>query len=281
MEGWDGTRDGEPSDLTRRRWRNFGISGAKLIWGGEAVAVRHDGRANPNQLLMTPATQPAIAALRERADRRAPRALRRERRRRSLRRPSAHALGPLRAADRLRSAGAARRRVRHPVLDRRFPNGVRVLTDDELDAAGGRFRRRGAPRARRRVPRSSTSRRATAISVTSCSAPATRSGRYGGPLENRTRFMRRVIEAHPRGACPGCRHRRPPLGVRHGAVSQAARTAIGEPEPVRLSNAQRSALNASPGFGVVASDEQLDAALDESRARCCGCSSASASAGSA
>ena len=56
MEGWDGTADGEPSDLTRRRWRHFGTSGAKLIWGGEAVAVRHDGRANPNQLLITPRT---------------------------------------------------------------------------------------------------------------------------------------------------------------------------------------------------------------------------------
>src|SRR4029450_11262682 len=65
MEGWDGTSDGEPSDLTRRRWRNFGTSGAKLIWGGEAVAVRHDGRANPNQLLLTPGTQRAIAGLRE------------------------------------------------------------------------------------------------------------------------------------------------------------------------------------------------------------------------
>src|SRR5258708_37792089 len=47
MEGWDGTEDGRPSELTIRRWRNFGESGAKLIWGGEAVAVRHDGRANP------------------------------------------------------------------------------------------------------------------------------------------------------------------------------------------------------------------------------------------
>ena len=52
MEGWDGTRDGEPSDLTIRRWQNFGKSGAKLIWGGEAVAVRHDGRANPHQLML-------------------------------------------------------------------------------------------------------------------------------------------------------------------------------------------------------------------------------------
>ena len=40
MEGWDANRDGSPSELTLRRWRNFGLSGAKLIWGGEAVAVR-------------------------------------------------------------------------------------------------------------------------------------------------------------------------------------------------------------------------------------------------
>ena len=44
MEGWDGTDDGKPTELTRRRWQNFGLSGAKLIWGGEAIAVRHDGR---------------------------------------------------------------------------------------------------------------------------------------------------------------------------------------------------------------------------------------------
>src|SRR5262249_12421510 len=39
MEGWDGERDGTPSPNTVRRWRRFGLSGAKLIWGGEAVAV--------------------------------------------------------------------------------------------------------------------------------------------------------------------------------------------------------------------------------------------------
>ncbi|MBK6971204.1 MAG: hypothetical protein IPH29_19380 [Candidatus Microthrix sp.] len=46
MEGWDGTTDGAPTDLVARRWRRFGESGAKLIWGGEAVAVHPDGRAN-------------------------------------------------------------------------------------------------------------------------------------------------------------------------------------------------------------------------------------------
>lgn len=65
MEGWDAERDGMPNELVERRWRRFGESGAKLIWGGEAVAVRHDGRANPNQLMLNPQTFSAIAGLRE------------------------------------------------------------------------------------------------------------------------------------------------------------------------------------------------------------------------
>src|SRR5690242_12322167 len=65
MEGWDGTADGRPSENTKRRWQRFGQSGAKLIWGGEAVAVRHDGRANPQQLVMAEHTQRDIAGLRD------------------------------------------------------------------------------------------------------------------------------------------------------------------------------------------------------------------------
>jgi len=52
MEGWDGTLAGAPSDDTLRRWRRFGRSGAKLIWGGEAFAVCLAGRANPRQLFL-------------------------------------------------------------------------------------------------------------------------------------------------------------------------------------------------------------------------------------
>jgi len=63
MEGWDAHRDGSPSEHTLRRWRNFGRSGAKLIWGGEAAAVRPDGRANPNQTLATAANRAGLAAL--------------------------------------------------------------------------------------------------------------------------------------------------------------------------------------------------------------------------
>ena len=63
MEGWDGTTDGKPTELTFRRWRNFGLSGAKFIWGGEAAAVRPDGRANPNQLMMLDENMAEIEAL--------------------------------------------------------------------------------------------------------------------------------------------------------------------------------------------------------------------------
>ena len=64
MEGWDATTDGKPTDLTRRRWKNFGLSGAKLIWGGEAVAVQPGGRANPNQLMINDSTLGGLEELR-------------------------------------------------------------------------------------------------------------------------------------------------------------------------------------------------------------------------
>ena len=65
MEGWDGTSDGNPSEHTIQRWKKFGRSGAKLIWGGEAVAVSHQGRANPNQLVIAEHTKKGLAELRK------------------------------------------------------------------------------------------------------------------------------------------------------------------------------------------------------------------------
>ena len=65
MEGWDGTRAGGATDEVRRRWHRFGESGAKLIYGGEAMAVRPDGRANPNQLVIVEQNKKDLAELRE------------------------------------------------------------------------------------------------------------------------------------------------------------------------------------------------------------------------
>ncbi len=52
MEGCDGTVDGSPDVLTKRRYERFAKGGAGLIWF-EATAVLQEGRANPRQLYIT------------------------------------------------------------------------------------------------------------------------------------------------------------------------------------------------------------------------------------
>ncbi|MEM7785822.1 MAG: NADH:flavin oxidoreductase, partial [Planctomycetota bacterium] len=63
MEGWDANPDGTASELTARRWKRFGESGAKLIWGGEAMAVQPDGRANSNQLMAIESSRESLQKL--------------------------------------------------------------------------------------------------------------------------------------------------------------------------------------------------------------------------
>ncbi len=65
MEGWDGTPDGRPSAFTRNRWTKFAVSGAKLLFGCEAVAVSHAGKANPNQLVLNADTFADFVELRQ------------------------------------------------------------------------------------------------------------------------------------------------------------------------------------------------------------------------
>src|SRR5262249_32059534 len=92
----------------------------------------------------------------------------------------------------------------HPVLDRRFPAGVTRLTDEDLDRLVDRFVE---------AARMAADAGFAFVAVKHChgylghellSARA-RDGRYGGPLENRTRFLRSVVE--------GIRARVPGLGV--------------------------------------------------------------------
>ncbi len=49
MEGCDGTPEGSPDELTKRRYQRFAQGGAGIIWF-EATAVLPEGRANPRQL---------------------------------------------------------------------------------------------------------------------------------------------------------------------------------------------------------------------------------------
>jgi NADPH2 dehydrogenase len=255
MEGWDGTADGAPSDLTRRRWERFGISGAKLIWGGEAVAVQHDGRANPNQLVMTPRTQPAIAGLRE-----ALVAAHRER-------FGANADGDLVVGLQLTHSGRYARPTvtstpepliayAHPHLDRRFPAGVRMLTDEDLDRLVERFVD---------AARLAWDAGFAFVDVKHCHgylghellSARQRAGRYGGSLENRTRFLRSIVDGI-RATVPGLR-----LAVRLSAFDMVpfrkSESGVGVPE--------ESATPHGSAFGFLDSGaENLDAALADARA---------------
>jgi 2,4-dienoyl-CoA reductase-like NADH-dependent reductase (Old Yellow Enzyme family) len=86
---------------------------------------------------------------------------------------------------------------------------------------------------------------------------APRPGRYGGSLENRTRFLARSSR-DPRHACPGLRHRRR-LSAFDMVPFRKSESGVGVPEEVR--DAVRSA------FGFLDSGaEDLDAALSGARA---------------
>ena len=206
MEGWDGTQEGMPTELTRRRWRRFGQSGAGWIWGGEAVAVRADGRANPHQLLIDENTAAAIGAMRRELI---------EAARVAVESGAAPALqgAPLVGLQLTHSgrwsrpteAGPAPRiAFRHPLLDPRVgvADDTAVWNDRELEGLIGDYGRAAAL---------AQAEGFDFVDLKHCHgyllheflAARHRPGRFGGPrLEDRTRFCFEILDA-VRDAAPG------------------------------------------------------------------------------
>jgi NADPH2 dehydrogenase len=209
MEGWDGTTDGNPTERTLRRWRHFGRSGGKLIWGGEAVAVTEEGRANPNQLLIAPRTEKGLAGLRT--------ALIEEHR---------HTTGSdneLLIGLQLTHSGRFCRPHRydqaepriayhHPILDGRvgLSGESPLLSDSDIDSIIEKYCAAAATAQKLGFD---------FVDIKHCHGylgheilgARTREGRYGGSFENRTRFLRNLVAAI-RASAPGL-----DLGVRVSA----------------------------------------------------------------
>ncbi len=194
MEGWDGTPGGKPSEHTKRRWRNFGISGAKLIFGGEAVAVRHDGRANPNQLVSKPENKDGLAELyHEVMDTHKQHfgttddlliGLQLTHSGRFCRPDEDHKLKP-------------RILYHHPILDPKFGIDPKddsvVFSDDEIDDLITYYIK---------AAKMAADIGFEFVDVKHCHgylgheflSAYTREGKYGGSFENRTRFLRNIVD---------------------------------------------------------------------------------------
>jgi NADPH2 dehydrogenase len=252
MEGWDGTTDGKPTDLTFRRWRNFGASGAKLIWGGEAVAVRHDGRANPHQLLINKDSRDELARLRDALA--------------ESHRASTGSTQGLLVGLQLTHSGRYSRpnsqhrpepRIlyRHPLLDPRLglSSDYPLLSDDEIREIIDDFHQ---------AARLAQEAGFDFVDIKHChgylgheflSARTRAGGAYGGSFENRTRFLREVVEGI-RALAPGLH-----IGVRLSAWDTVpfrpdpSRSVLGRPGP-GVPDSYETLLPYRWGFGVDAND---------------------------
>jgi NADPH2 dehydrogenase len=199
MEGWDGTTTGGATDHVRRRWRRFGESGAKLIFGGEAMAVRPDGRANPNQLILSDSNQTDLASLRQLV------LQAHQERHGAADEPVigfqlTHSGRFCRPTDNKRFE--PRVAFRHPLLDDRFrvTSDQQVFTDAELAELIDDYAQ---------AAEIAWNCGADFVDVKHCHGyllheflgAHTRPGPYGGSFENRTRLLREIIAAI-RARCP-------------------------------------------------------------------------------
>jgi 2,4-dienoyl-CoA reductase-like NADH-dependent reductase (Old Yellow Enzyme family) len=192
MEGCDGTSDGQPDELTFRRYVRFGAGGAKLIWG-EATAISDEGRSNSRQLWLYDGSSSAIEEMISRCHKSHRDACGSDgdlvvglqlthSGRYSYRRPLLATHDPL--LDRLTIDKASGR-----VVDSSYP----LLTDDDLKRIEDQYVAAARLAAKIGVD---------FVDIKQCHryllsellAAKNRPGDYGGTLENRTRLVRNVVE---------------------------------------------------------------------------------------
>jgi 2,4-dienoyl-CoA reductase-like NADH-dependent reductase (Old Yellow Enzyme family) len=184
MEGCDGTTEGRPSALTWRRYERFAMGGGALIWF-EATAVSPEGRANPRQLCLTEATAKDLEALLQR-----------------VRRLHREAFGEERILCGLQLTHSGRYCFERPIIayhdpaldkKRAIPPDYPVISDAELERLQDAFVR--AARLAWQIGFDFVDiKQCHRYLLSELLAAKTRDGKYGGSLENRTRFVREVLQ---------------------------------------------------------------------------------------
>ena len=189
MEGYDAASDGNPTELTFRRYGRYAGGGSGLLWF-EATAVEADGRSNPHQLYLHDGSVARFASLVE-----------------STRYEAQVAFGgdhtPLLVLQLTHSGRWSRPEgKREPKITHHCPDldglvgiddSYRTLEDGELDRIGDVFVK---------TARYAADAGFDGVDVKACHgylisellAGFTRTGSYGGSLENRSRLLMDVVK---------------------------------------------------------------------------------------
>ncbi len=186
MEGCDGTPEGLPGELTRRRYQRLAEGGAGIIWF-EATAVMEEARANPRQLYLN---QKNLDGFRRQAE---------EIRENAFR---TNGYAPLIVVQLTHSGRYSKPRgvpepliaYHSPLYEKNAPIGDdRIVTDDYLDRVGEALVNAASLAAQAGFDGADIKCCHRYLNSELLSA-YTRPGRYGGSLENRTRLLRESVE---------------------------------------------------------------------------------------
>ncbi len=184
MEGCDATLDGHPGELTYRRYERFARGGAKLIWF-EATAVCPEGRANTRQLLINRDTVKDLASMLELT------------RRAHLEEfgTTDDLLEPLQLTHSGRYSVPRRIIAYHnPLVDQKThtPVDYPVISDERLERLEDEYVE-AAKLAVEAGFRAVDLKATHGYLLSELLGARVRSGRYGGSLENRMRFLKNVL----------------------------------------------------------------------------------------
>ena len=194
MEGCDGTAEGEPGYLTRRRYLRSTQGGAGLIWF-EATAVVPEGRANPRQMFLTEKTLDSFRRIVDEIQETG---------------IKANGFAPVIFCQLTHSGryskpeGAPRPIIayRNPVLEEKAPaDDSCIISDEGLDRVSEKLAA-GALLAQKAGFDGADIKSCHRYLLSELLSAYNRKGRYGGSFENRTRMLRQTA-ADAISRCPG------------------------------------------------------------------------------